>query len=265
MYLSSFKKIVDEACEQDLASSGSLAIFKEELGLGTKILSLLNNNLKFKERLLDLGIGYGFMTYIIKEILDFKEAYGIDIDCERLSVAQKRGVNVIQRNIENDPLPFPDEYFDLVMVMGLFHHLKIFDNVLSETKRILKPNGILLISDTNMGWWVDRLCLLLGFQPPEVEVSTKYVAGLPNFYPRKMPIGYVHSITLRGMEELLSCYGFNVLKDYGAKIPLRFLESAIPGKSFHNTIMKAFVKTTDRLLSKRPTLAVRYYIISQRI
>ena len=259
------RKIIDEASELDLTSSGSLTILSEELELGTRILSLLNEKLEFKERLLDLGVGYGFMTYVVKESLKFKEAYGIDIDNERLSVAQKRGVNVIQKNIENDPIPFPDEYFDLVIIMGTLHHLKFFDNILSETRRILRPNGVLLIPDTNMGFWVDRLCLLLGYQPPEIEVSSKYLVGLPNFHPRSGPIGYLHSITLRGMEELLRRYGFYIFRSYGAKVPLRLLENTIPKKTFHNTLIKTLFKTTDCLLSKHSTLAVRFFIVSQRV
>ena|GEM_PF-559501 len=265
MNVSFLKKIIDEASELDLISSGSLTILNEELELGTKILSLLSEKLEFKERLLDLGVGYGFMTYVVKKILGFKETYGIDINDERLSVAQKRGVSIIQKNIENGPLPFPDEYFDLVIVMGTLHHLKFFDNVLSETRRILRPNGVLLISDTNMGFWVDRLCLLLGYQPPDVEVSSKYIVNLPNFYPRSGPIGYLHSITLRGMEELLRHYGFYILKSYGAKVPQKLLDITIPSKSFHNTLIKTLFKATDHLLSKHSTLAVRFFIISQRI
>jgi len=264
MYHSSFKKIINTASELDIVSSGTLEIFKEDTELGTKIISLLNDNIKLKERFLDVGAGYGFLTYLFKEILDFKETHGIDIDSERLSVAKKRGINVIINNIEYNSLPFPDESFDLVTAMGLFHHLKYYDNALSEIKRVLKPNGILFISGTNLGFWVDRLCLLLGYQPPEVEVSMKYVVGLPNFYPRKRPVSYIHSVTLRGMEKLLSHYGFNVLKSYGTKIPLTLLERSMPNKSLHNRILTDFIRSADYLLSKRSTLAVRFLIISQR-
>jgi len=261
--LSSLEAKLNEALELDLASSASLTIFQDELKLGEEILFFLDGCLKRRERLLDLGIGYGFMTRLMKEYLGFTEAYGIDIDDQRLSVGRSRGVNVYHLDLEIEPFPFPTKYFDLVIAMGLLHHLKFFDNVLGEAKRVLRPKGVLLVSDTNLGWWINRLCLLLGSQPPDIEVSRTHAVGLPGFYPRRGPIGYVHSVTLRGMEELLSLYGFEVTKVFGARIPRRFLEVRVPGTCLRNRVLKTLIKTADHLLSERPSLSVRFFIISQ--
>lgn len=258
------KKVIKEATEQDLASSATLTIFKDEPKLMADIISSLDRLIKCKETLLDLGVGYGFMTCLFKEALGFTKAYGVDIDEERVRIARGRGIDVHCLDLESDPLPFPKERFDFVLSLGLLNHLKFFDNVIGEAARVLRHGGIFFISIPNLGWWINRLCLLLGFQPPEIEISKKYAVGLPKFYPRQESIEYVHSATLRGIKELLALYGFEVIKVYGAKIPNSYMGIKIPSTHTRNKVLKSLVGTIDSVLSKRVSLSVRLLLISQK-
>lgn len=47
-------------------------------------------------------------------------------------------------NIETDRIPVAEASFDFVMAFNLLEHLKTSDNLLTETRRILKPDGKLI-------------------------------------------------------------------------------------------------------------------------
>lgn len=78
---------------------------------------------------------------------------GVDIDPSRFGeTITENGLNVIQCDIENDPLPLDSESFDLVIFDELFEHLRInLIRTMSDVRRILKPGGLLLLSSPNLG------------------------------------------------------------------------------------------------------------------
>jgi len=210
-----------------------------------KMISALDRNLRKRDRLLDLGCGYGFFALFIAAALNFRETYGIDIDLERVKRSNKR-LNAVRVDLENGCLPFPDGSFDLVVCFGVLDHLKFFDNVFSETCRVLDMDGLFLVSCTNLGSWDSRICSLLGYQPRHVEVSSKYLVGVPKIYytvPR--PVGHIHTCTLKALKEIAFLYGFTPIWETG-------LKTTHPNK---------LVKLIDTVLSKRPSLATRYLLL----
>jgi ubiquinone/menaquinone biosynthesis C-methylase UbiE len=245
------------ASEQDVESSASLFIFKHDRNLALRLISVIDKQLEGRERLIDLGVGYGFIAKSLKETLGFQEAWGIDEDEKRLEVARGRGITGYQLDLENDRLPFPDETADLATSFGLLNYFKSYDNLLSETNRVLRVGGIFALSVPNLGWWVNRLSLGLGYQPPNISVSTKYAVGMPNFYPRQGPTKYIHTVTLRALKELLEKYGFKTVKVLGGREPSY--------DEIRNRIARGLVKTTDRILSKSVGLSVRLFIVSKKI
>jgi len=50
--------------------------------------------------------------------------------------------------------------------------------VLENIKKILADQGYFLISMPNLSSWVNRLALLLGYQPRDLEISTKKLYGV---------------------------------------------------------------------------------------
>jgi SAM-dependent methyltransferase len=77
---------------------------------------------------------------------------GIDIAPERYkSTIEKLGINVYKCDIELEKLPFDDNSFDAIVFNELFEHLRINPIfTLSEVLRVLKPEGILLLSSPNL-------------------------------------------------------------------------------------------------------------------
>jgi len=62
-----------------------------------------------------------------------------------------RGFDINTVDIEVDPLPLPDESHDLLVSYALMEHLKSPDNMITESRRCLKPGGYLMINTPN--WW----------------------------------------------------------------------------------------------------------------
>ena len=53
-------------------------------------------------------------------------------------------INIIQNNIEKQPLPFPDETFDCIFSKSVVEHIYNPQSYFTEAKRVLKKNGVLI-------------------------------------------------------------------------------------------------------------------------
>lgn len=96
---------------------------------------------------------------------------GVDISDKVLSKAQERGIKTFKIDLEEDPFPFSDNYFDLTTAIEVIEHLRTVDNLLMETFRVLRPGGLFMCSTLNLGSWINRLLLLFGYQPMHTEPS----------------------------------------------------------------------------------------------
>lgn len=59
---------------------------------------------------------------------------------------------IIKCNVDNEKLPFPNNYFDEVFSNNLFEHLKNPGFVLKEMYRVLKKGGMLVLITDNAGF-----------------------------------------------------------------------------------------------------------------
>lgn len=100
-------------------------------------------------RLLDLGCGIG---HLIKKAEQHYESFGIDISkwaVDYCNTTLKTG-KAIQGDIKN--LSFPNDYFDIVCAFDVLEHIdkKDLPLCISEIKRCLKKDGILVITTPNL-------------------------------------------------------------------------------------------------------------------
>jgi SAM-dependent methyltransferase len=120
----------------------------------------------------------------------------------------------------------------------LIEHLFDPDRFLTEILRVLKPNGVLFLTTPNLASWINRICLLLGFQPHFTEVSLlhnvgKLYGGVAAKASESAIAGHLRLFVPRALDSLLRIYGFDVIArkgagiGYGSKSLLPFPISAI--------------------------------------
>lgn len=112
-------------------------------------------------RVLDLGCGNGAMLDHLQRTRQCS-GYGIEIDDRNLLACVKRGVNVIQLNLEDGLAMFDDASFDVVLQIDTFQHLRNAEVMLRETARVGRMG---VIAFPNFGHWPNRLSVLQGRMP----------------------------------------------------------------------------------------------------
>lgn len=104
--------------------------------------------------LLDVGCGTGHFLELVAANHQSPPAghplqlAGIDISPGMLDVARRRlGDSVDLRESEVETLPWPDNTFEVVTSTDVFHHFPDPNPALAEIRRVIQPNGILIIAD----------------------------------------------------------------------------------------------------------------------
>jgi len=112
-------------------------------------------------RVLDLGCGDGaLLDYLQRE--RGCSGYGIEIADENVLACVKRGVNVIQANLDQGLRIFEDDTFDVVLQIDTLQHLRNAERMLRETARVGKVG---IVAFPNFAHWPNRLSILRGRMP----------------------------------------------------------------------------------------------------
>jgi len=101
-------------------------------------------------KVLDVGCAYGFM---LEKFPDTFEKYGIDVSEHAILEARKRLPDALLTvGGAEEKLPFPDDYFDVIMTNDVLEHLENPKAALEQMCRVLKTGGILYINIPNLNW-----------------------------------------------------------------------------------------------------------------
>ncbi len=112
-------------------------------------------------RVLDLGCGDGtLMAYLQAE--HGCSGYGVEIDDAKVQACLRRGVNVLQFNLEEGLSMFGDDSFDFVLQIDTLQHLRNAETMLRETVRVGKR---CIVAFPNFAHWPNRLSVLRGRMP----------------------------------------------------------------------------------------------------
>lgn len=115
-------------------------------------------------RVLDVACGTGEFERLLLEEQPQQAIVGVDISESMLAVARQKLVtypNVHFKSGSAAALPFPDASFDWVITANAFHYFDDPVRALAEMRRVLKPQGSLVILDWCKDFWVCRLCDVL--------------------------------------------------------------------------------------------------------
>ena len=112
-------------------------------------------------RVLDLGCGNG---ELLAHLQSHRRCtgYGIDLFDDNVLACAKRGVNVIQLNLEEGLALFEDQSFDVVLQLDTLQHLRKTEKMLQETARV---GRIGIVAFPNFAHWRNRLHVLGGRMP----------------------------------------------------------------------------------------------------
>ena len=173
---------------QDYANSRqSLPILKYGLRRRTEaVIATLTRLLRPEHfRLLDIGTADGVMLATIQSQFPNGQLFGLDMNLRLCRVAQENGLRVVQGYAPS--LPFASESCDVVLMAATLKHVKVYEQALRECRRVLKPNGHMLISD-----------------PTPLGIRAGIARG--HFNPR-----YVYNVwSVRALSSVLAQAGFSV-------------------------------------------------------
>jgi SAM-dependent methyltransferase len=203
------------------------------------------------EQLLDIGCGYGGLPALVGEYVSAKQVHGLDIDRRVEQEAKSKNVDVVIQDADEQGLPYSDGQFDMVMTLGMMDYLVSFDRLIREINRVSPTGGWVLVTLPNLGSWHNRLALLMGYQPRDVEISAEILPGIARGYAGEEPAGHIHIPTLRAFTELMTYHGFEAARVTGGRPRQRTVARPLFG--------------LDNLLARRPSLARRFFYVGRKV
>ncbi|MBS0188719.1 MAG: class I SAM-dependent methyltransferase [Planctomycetes bacterium] len=124
-----------------------------------------------KGRVLEIGCNTGGLTAALAG--QFEHLTGIDISSTAVDAARRRAESdpALRDKLRfevasaDQPLPFPDKSFDVVLGIAVLEHLVFIYEALDEWHRVCKPGGCLILCVPNMAYVKHVVDLLRGRQP----------------------------------------------------------------------------------------------------
>lgn len=164
-----------------------------------------------EKKLLDIGCFDGTLG---SQFLPEWQVYGVEGDRQACLAANEKGVRAVPHDLEKG-LPFESGLFDCVIAAEIIEHVYDTDFFLQEIKRVLKNNGVLVMSIPNMACLSNRIKMLLGGYPRYAE----YRAG---------GAGHIRVYTAKIIKSQLEENGFRILRFAGCNLPLPMHKPWIP-------------------------------------
>ena len=155
--------------------------------------------------ILSLGCGTGSDIW---HLASDHQVYGIDISETGIAIARAHGIDAIVRSV-TEPFPYPDSSFDIVVAKDILEHILNPLSVMKEIKRVIRPEGHLVVLIPNQFYWVFRLRYLFGrnliwktFLHDQTKTFEEW--------------NYIHVrfFTWRGAQRLLNAAGFKIIRHY---------------------------------------------------
>ena len=121
----------------------------------------------YKSVVLDVGCATGFMGAYLKQKKQC-QVYGVEFRPEEIHIAQNKLDGVIKGDIVDSKIiksilhKTKYKKFDVILATSVIEHVTDTSQALKNMLKILKPNGLLIMSTPNIAHWSIRWNLLLG-------------------------------------------------------------------------------------------------------
>ena len=115
-------------------------------------------------RLLDAGAAYGTFLQLANE---HYAGVGLELSPYAVTIAREE-FHVDVRTGTIEAAPFPDAYFDVIVLWDIIEHLRKPFLALQEVQRMLRPGGFCFVSTDDVSNWLVKLLgtKWWGFAPP---------------------------------------------------------------------------------------------------
>ncbi len=162
-------------------------------------LAIISEWIKPGSRVLDLGCGDGtLLAHLARE--RNVEGYGLEIDPTNVEQCIRRGVNVIQSDLDDGLSDyFDDDSFDYVVMSQALQAMYYPDRLLAEMLRVGREG---IVTFPNFGHWKARVQMALGGKMPVSPALPNEWYNTPN----------IHLCTLKDFEILCAHLGIHVLQ-----------------------------------------------------
>jgi len=127
-------------------------LFRNRIKTALKLASITDDSI-----ILDVGYSSGYLLVTIRNANCFCEYNGLDIHHINSQIDMKN-CNFGTGDVQN--LPYHDSYFDVVFLLDVLEHIEDVDIGIKEVSRVLKPNGIAILSGPTESWFY-KFCRVL--------------------------------------------------------------------------------------------------------
>jgi ubiquinone/menaquinone biosynthesis C-methylase UbiE len=145
------------------------------------IVSFTDNELPAAADVLEVGSGGGFNAQTLLRRFPNWRLTATDFDQEMVELAGRRlrrfGDRVQLEQADATSLRYADGSFDVVLSIGVLHHVGAWEKALSEAARVLRPGGALLAVDLLDGFFMGPL--RRAFPPVRTYTSMQVLGELP--------------------------------------------------------------------------------------
>lgn len=121
-------------------------------------------------RVLDLGCGDGALLAYLQQHRGCS-GYGVELNDANVLACMRRGVDVLQLNLDQGLQEFADQSFDVVLQIDTFQHLRNAQTMLLETVRVGRMG---IIAFPNFAHWSNRLSILRGRMPVNARLPYEW-------------------------------------------------------------------------------------------
>lgn len=139
-------------------------------------------------KILDLGCG----DAVFSDMLPEYEWYGFDFNIEK---ASSRKISLIQGNLEVHPYPYDTASMDCIICEEVQEHAMIPEKINQEAKRILKRDGVYIVTTPQHTWIVN---LLQGFQNLVYDPDLSW------------RVEHIHTFDFASHKKILTMHGFYI-------------------------------------------------------
>jgi methionine biosynthesis protein MetW len=148
-------------------------------------------------RVLDLGCADGEFLALLREQRNARVT-GIEIDPIAITAALRRGLNIIEQDLDSGLANFPDRSFDVVVMAHALQAVHYPDQILEE---MLRVGHECVVTFPNFGHWRSRVHLATRGRMPVSRFMPYNWYDTPN----------IHFCTVRDFETLCRQRGIRIL------------------------------------------------------